>query len=629
MGVNFAFSNDCDLMTWAGYVKVHDFLNELNLIAGDSFWLFDPSGGDMGLFTFDINHKGPYHNEILDEINAGHLDVMHSVGSYGERFNKGYKPNRAQVAYALEYLAQNAKVPKIWTNHGDVNNIQNIGGQFPQKHHKGDDKLSDVYILDLLIEHGVEYFWLDHNLWRDPSKPYRLLSEEMTRDGRKIKVFRRFLPESLQWSSNGQNFSELISTEVLEKLISIEQNTIFYTHWGCHHKDKFAYSPINDPLTDDSKSAIVRFADFIQKNNCTVVRLLALLKEEESKPYMTEVQRIGSVIVRPEHNKADTFWFNQYNKHSIPYFVDRVAKLGVKGCALDAGCGVGQWTIAMTKFCDEVYGIEINDTAYAYLQQLSSSIFSEFPKFEHGTIEDMPYLNNFFDWIVCYGVIFCTNVEKSLKEFNRVLKPNGKAYICLNGDGWYEYLCDDRFLSADLNTKKKFSLPLFNAFVMRIGGYIKLFESIDNNIILIENIDNASKLRECLLYSFDKVMPAYLKDYIANYSDNIITLLVLHIDDAFKFYKATDESKSIISHLKSKFFRTNIYDKMQIPQNLHMNRAFLPLEFKDFVTQYGFSLLNEGSDGILGNKKVSTRPIYKESFNGHVSVWECIIEKND
>jgi SAM-dependent methyltransferase len=54
-----------------------------------------------------------------------------------------------------------------------------------------------------------------------------------------------------------------------------------------------------------------------------------------------------------------------------------------------------------------------------------------------GSIEAIEFPDNTFDAIFCYSVILMTDYRKAVKEFARVLKPQGKLYICANGLGWY------------------------------------------------------------------------------------------------------------------------------------------------------------------------------------------------
>ncbi len=50
-------------------------------------------------------------------------------------------------------------------------------------------------------------------------------------------------------------------------------------------------------------------------------------------------------------------------------------------------------------------------------------------KFEYGSIEKVPYPDGYFDAIFCYSVIMFTNETQSLREFARVLRPNGRLYV--------------------------------------------------------------------------------------------------------------------------------------------------------------------------------------------------------
>ena len=63
-------------------------------------------------------------------------------------------------------------------------------------------------------------------------------------------------------------------------------------------------------------------------------------------------------------------------------------------------------------------------------------------------IDEMPYEDNTFDAVFCYGVIFLTPWRKSLAEIFRVLKPDGKIYVNANGLGWYMFLWEEEHNKA-------------------------------------------------------------------------------------------------------------------------------------------------------------------------------------
>ncbi|MDD5218574.1 MAG: FkbM family methyltransferase [Candidatus Omnitrophica bacterium] len=301
--IRLAFSNDCDLMSWDGYRRVHAFLDSLGLSAGDSFWLFDPSGSEMALFRQDTEHLGPRHRELMDAINAGRLDILHSVGSYGAPFNRGYKPSRKLTEQGLAYLKKHGKVPKIWTNHGDACNIQNIGGAFPSDYHHGDDPKDEAFILDLLLDYGVEFFWLDRLLVQDVHEPYRLCDSEKCRSGHVIKTFRRFW--GLTQSPNANNLCAQIRPDRLEAIRRLSQNTVIYTHWGLHHGSDGKPFMITDelPFSEESQKALGRLANYNREGKISVMRLYDVLTEEPIGTAKKEKDQ--TVFLKPARSGSD------------------------------------------------------------------------------------------------------------------------------------------------------------------------------------------------------------------------------------------------------------------------------------------------------------------------------------
>lgn len=668
---SLAFCNDCDLMSWEGYQNVHRLFDSLSLPVGDSFWLFDPSGGDFGLFKEDLTKKGPRHDELLEDIRSGRLDVIHSAGSYGARFNNGFRPNRALVAGALEYLSKHAVVPKIWTNHGDDNNIQNIGGNEPSYYHQGDNPDSETYLLDLLLEFGVDYFWIDRLLQNQPSAVYKVLSKETCRSGHVLNTFVRYF--GLTSSPNATNLGKQISNEYLDEIARTAQSSIIYQHWGCRHReDGWAYTADSFPiLSDSSIESLERLADRHRKGQIQVKRLGQLLDEEKSRTLNEEAQRIGSIVVQGEKEKFDNFYFNQYNKHSINYFERRVARLNVKGeRALDAGCGVGQWSFALLNHFDEVYGIDYSDTAIEYLKKISNGLRTETPKFTQGSVEELPYENHYFDHILSYGVIFCARVDIVLNEFSRVLKPGGSAYICLNADGWYEYLVDVRFKGHNDEIKRGCIAPIWNAIYSRLGGrnafsMLGTDESIMRQVIQAACVGNYDLGRTFVYEASDKVKPNFSKKYLETYSDEVMRLLcqfymaalltVSHEWEKMLFLSQKSNAHTDSGKVKQRW--TGLFARIQknvpiinesamISKDSHQkyldmmqflrmeestqNRAYQPEEFHQLALNAGFKDFFWGADaGLdLARNKTQISPIYEPHYQGRPAVWECVIKKN-
>lgn len=617
-------------MTRKSFEEVHSFMSSLSLDVGDSFWLFDPSGGDMALFTHDCNHPGPQHSWLLDKLNDGTIDVLHSAGSFGSRFNKGFTPSRVEIGKALEYLAKHAPVPRIHSNHGDDQNIQNIGVEGQMAYHQGDLLQSSTYCLDLFRDYGVKYFWLDTGIQRSLNKPYRVVRSQRCRDGSTIKTFERFLSPQVNWSPNAQNFAEQLSSSILAFSVEFDQPLIFYTHWGAHHDERHAFSPRDFTLTASSRRAIEDFVLEINSRNLKVGRLEELLVQCENQDPMTEVQRIGLALVKDEETKRDNFYFNQFGKYGLNYFCRRIQGLGVSGSkALDAGCGVGQWSYALMDHFEEVHGVEVNQEALEILRELRELVGSDAsPVFHAQSIEKLSFVSNEFDFIFCSGVVFNTDIRASLEEFQRTLRDNGQLYVCLNGDGWYEYLVDERFRDVRAEDVITYIQPLFNALVARCGGERAFSSALRPHQAFISNLSISSvDLRRFLIEELSPLMKEEVMPLLHTYSDRVVSGIGLLTRDFLVHYK-TPARQSFLDNRRrfpSRPMSVNdFFPRMGVGST---NRPFQPGEFEDLLRLHGFQMTTWGSDGALSDD-VLVKPIYEPIFNDHISVWECLASRN-
>ncbi|MBD1379035.1 class I SAM-dependent methyltransferase [Metabacillus arenae] len=90
---------------------------------------------------------------------------------------------------------------------------------------------------------------------------------------------------------------------------------------------------------------------------------------------------------------------------------------------LDVGCGTGQTIDYLSSFECPIIGIDSNhkmvEKAKARCDRLKDvTILLE-------DLEDLPFSNDSFDYIISESVLSFTNIEQSLYEIFRVLKPNG------------------------------------------------------------------------------------------------------------------------------------------------------------------------------------------------------------
>ena len=92
---------------------------------------------------------------------------------------------------------------------------------------------------------------------------------------------------------------------------------------------------------------------------------------------------------------------------------------------LDAGCGTGKNIEYLSKY-GEVHGIDFSKDALKFCRKKG------FINLKQGEIENLPYDNNTFDLVTCFGVLYHQGIKDDLKavqELSRVCKPGGYVLI--------------------------------------------------------------------------------------------------------------------------------------------------------------------------------------------------------
>ncbi|PLS02768.1 class I SAM-dependent methyltransferase [Neobacillus cucumis] len=101
-------------------------------------------------------------------------------------------------------------------------------------------------------------------------------------------------------------------------------------------------------------------------------------------------------------------------------------KINNQSVILDAGCGTGQTAAYLyQQYGAKVFGLEINpimvEKAKKRFQTLQLPI-----SLIQGSIEEIPFADETFDFILSESVLAFVNKPKALKEFYRVLKKGGR-----------------------------------------------------------------------------------------------------------------------------------------------------------------------------------------------------------
>ncbi|MDG2989982.1 class I SAM-dependent methyltransferase [Candidatus Synechococcus calcipolaris G9] len=131
---------------------------------------------------------------------------------------------------------------------------------------------------------------------------------------------------------------------------------------------------------------------------------------------------------------------------SLTYYEQRLKNLGFTqlDTVIDAGCGIGQWSIALSKMNWQVKSIDINTGRLLVGQYLAQAMKVDNIEFQYSSLENMPFPEQSVDGIFCYGVFMFTQMPIVMKKFSQVLKPGGRLYLNANSLGWYFHLLLDR-----------------------------------------------------------------------------------------------------------------------------------------------------------------------------------------
>lgn len=155
------------------------------------------------------------------------------------------------------------------------------------------------------------------------------------------------------------------------------------------------------------------------------------------------IKDIEALIQRCEIlSDNDQAFLQRIYSSGINKYTARLKAIGFSdiGNVLDAGCGFGQWSLALTELGNTVTAIDASKPRVTFISQAADLLGIDTLTTRQTTLDDTGLLDNSMDGIFCYGVIFLTPWKESLAELARILKPGGKLYVNANGFGWYKHL---------------------------------------------------------------------------------------------------------------------------------------------------------------------------------------------
>lgn len=141
----------------------------------------------------------------------------------------------------------------------------------------------------------------------------------------------------------------------------------------------------------------------------------------------------------------------------------RIAAVGFSnlGRVLDAGCGYGQWSLALADGSDVIALDVSHHRASVVVDRARATDRRVFVG--AASVDSLPLADACVDGVFCYGAIFFVDYRAALAEFWRVLRPGGRIYVGLNDVGWFLwYLTSNHNAGTDFRPRRMAIEALIN-----------------------------------------------------------------------------------------------------------------------------------------------------------------------
>jgi SAM-dependent methyltransferase len=172
---------------------------------------------------------------------------------------------------------------------------------------------------------------------------------------------------------------------------------------------------------------------------------------------------------------ARAFYARVY-RTSPDIYLRRLRATGFEGhgSVLDAGCGYGQWSLALASLNGKVVAADVSHERASVVADRARETGADNLEAVACSIDALPMRDSTFDAVFCYGAIFFVDYRVALEEFARVLRPGGRLYFCANDLGWFLwYLISNHNAGQDFRPRRIALETFRNSAAFYLGRTLK------------------------------------------------------------------------------------------------------------------------------------------------------------
>ena len=154
-----------------------------------------------------------------------------------------------------------------------------------------------------------------------------------------------------------------------------------------------------------------------------------------------------------------------YRSGDLSPYVERLIGIGFndQGKVLDAGCGYGQWSIALECLNNNVVGIDIEPKRIEFCKLLSKKLLLKNNTYICNNLSELKGdFTNDFDAIFSYASLPLTPFLETIELFNLILKPKGRLYLNCYDLGWMIYNIENNHGEKKNYDSRKWAIESIN-----------------------------------------------------------------------------------------------------------------------------------------------------------------------